>query len=94
MTDKLVFWPGNPYPLGSTYDGIGVNFSLFSENAEELNYAFLIVQGLKPELKSGKEPTTAGMFMSLGLNPDNFMDIEFTGLMIHKTDTGLTRTSF
>lgn len=25
--------PGNPYPLGATWDGAGVNFSLFSENA-------------------------------------------------------------
>lgn len=26
--------PGNPYPLGATWDGAGVNFSLFSEHAE------------------------------------------------------------
>ena len=26
-------WPGNPYPLGATWDGSGVNFALFSENA-------------------------------------------------------------
>jgi isoamylase len=25
--------PGNPYPLGATWDGLGVNFSIFSENA-------------------------------------------------------------
>lgn len=25
--------PGNPYPLGATWDGRGVNFALFSENA-------------------------------------------------------------
>lgn len=28
--------PGNPYPLGATWDGLGVNFALFSENAEEV----------------------------------------------------------
>ncbi len=27
-------WPGRPYPLGATWDGEGVNFALFSENAE------------------------------------------------------------
>jgi isoamylase len=27
-------WPGDPYPLGATYDGAGTNFSLFSETAE------------------------------------------------------------
>jgi glycogen operon protein len=26
-------WPGRPYPLGATWDGEGINFALFSENA-------------------------------------------------------------
>jgi glycogen operon protein len=26
-------WPGQPYPLGATWDGEGVNFALFSEHA-------------------------------------------------------------
>jgi isoamylase len=26
-------WPGTPYPLGATWDGIGVNFAIFSEHA-------------------------------------------------------------
>jgi glycogen operon protein len=26
-------WPGDPYPLGATWDGEGVNFALFSEHA-------------------------------------------------------------
>ena len=26
-------WPGLPYPLGATWDGGGVNFAIFSENA-------------------------------------------------------------
>ena len=29
-----VVWPGEPYPLGATWDGQGVNFALFSENAK------------------------------------------------------------
>ena len=29
-------WPGQPYPLGATWDGIGVNFALFSQNAEKV----------------------------------------------------------
>jgi isoamylase len=29
-------WPGNPYPLGATWDGAGVNFALFSENATKV----------------------------------------------------------
>ncbi len=29
----MKIWPGQPYPLGATWDGSGVNFALFSENA-------------------------------------------------------------
>ncbi|HEY8553327.1 MAG TPA: glycogen debranching protein GlgX [Burkholderiales bacterium] len=32
----MKIWPGHPYPLGATYDGMGVNFSLFSEVAERV----------------------------------------------------------
>jgi glycogen operon protein len=32
----MKIWPGNPYPLGATYDGAGTNFSLFSEVAERI----------------------------------------------------------
>ncbi|GHA79451.1 glycogen debranching protein GlgX [Pontibacter akesuensis] len=30
---SLKVYPGHPYPLGATWDGEGVNFALFSENA-------------------------------------------------------------
>ncbi len=26
-------WPGSPYPLGATWDGMGVNFAIYSEHA-------------------------------------------------------------
>jgi isoamylase len=29
-------WPGQPYPLGATWDGRGTNFALYSENATEV----------------------------------------------------------
>jgi len=29
-------WPGRPYPLGATWDGFGVNFAIFAENAERV----------------------------------------------------------
>ena len=30
-------WPGSPYPLGAVWDGIGVNFALFSEHATSVD---------------------------------------------------------
>ncbi len=29
-------WPGEPYPLGATFDGGGVNFAIYSENATKV----------------------------------------------------------
>ncbi|HEX2971814.1 MAG TPA: glycogen debranching protein GlgX [Tepidisphaeraceae bacterium] len=29
-------WPGRPYPLGGTWDGVGVNFAIFSEHATKV----------------------------------------------------------
>lgn len=38
-------WPGNPYPLGATYDGAGTNFSLFSRVAERIELCLFDEQG-------------------------------------------------
>ncbi len=32
----MTSWPGQPYPLGATYDGRGTNFSLFAEHADQV----------------------------------------------------------
>jgi glycogen operon protein len=37
MADQIAAWPGNAYPLGATYDGVGTNFSLFSSVAERVD---------------------------------------------------------
>ena len=36
MNDRLEVWPGQPAPRGASYDGVGVNFALFSEVAERV----------------------------------------------------------
>ncbi|TVQ09538.1 MAG: glycogen debranching enzyme GlgX [Bacteroidetes bacterium] len=38
-------WPGKPYPLGSFYDGKGVNFALFTENATAVELCLFDEQG-------------------------------------------------
>jgi glycogen operon protein len=42
---KLAVWPGKPYPLGATWDGEGVNFSLFSEHAERVELCLFDPKG-------------------------------------------------
>ena len=34
-------WPGKPYPLGATFDGTGVNFTLFSEVADGIELCLI-----------------------------------------------------
>jgi isoamylase len=36
MTPITAVWPGSPDPRGATWDGEGVNFALFSENADRV----------------------------------------------------------
>jgi isoamylase len=43
-------WPGKPYPLGATWDGRGVNFALFSRNAEHVELCLFDERGRR-ELK-------------------------------------------
>ncbi|HZN65198.1 MAG TPA: glycogen debranching protein GlgX [Tepidisphaeraceae bacterium] len=42
-------WPGRPYPLGATWDGHGVNFALFSENATKVELCLFNSVGDKTE---------------------------------------------
>ncbi len=38
-------WPGHPFPLGATWDGEGVNFSLFSEHATRVELCLFDADG-------------------------------------------------
>ncbi|BAU48061.1 glycogen debranching protein [Sulfurifustis variabilis] len=44
-SDRVAVWPGKPYPLGATWDGEGVNFSLFSEHAEKVELCLFDPKG-------------------------------------------------
>jgi len=41
----MEIWPGEPYPLGATWDGSGTNFSLFSEVAQRVELCLFDEQG-------------------------------------------------
>ena len=43
-------WPGRPYPLGATYDGVGTNFSIFSEVAERVELCLFDETGAETRL--------------------------------------------
>ncbi|GIE86868.1 glycogen operon protein GlgX homolog [Actinoplanes regularis] len=45
MVGGMKIWPGNPYPLGATYDGGGTNFAVFSEVAERVELCLFDDEG-------------------------------------------------
>ncbi len=46
LTHRTVaVWPGRPYPLGATWDGLGVNFSIFSEQASKVELCLFDSKG-------------------------------------------------
>ncbi len=44
-TDIARIWPGQPYPLGATYDGLGTNFAVFSQVAERVELCLFDREG-------------------------------------------------
>jgi len=46
-----IVWPGQPYPLGSTWDGEGVNFALYSEHAERVDLCLFDSSGKRETLR-------------------------------------------
>jgi glycogen operon protein len=42
---NIAVWKGQPYPLGATWDGEGVNFALFSERAEAVELCLFDTYG-------------------------------------------------
>jgi isoamylase len=44
-------WPGSAYPLGATYDGMGTNFSLFSEVANAVELCLFDADGRETRIR-------------------------------------------
>ncbi|NER84316.1 MAG: hypothetical protein F6K42_33230, partial [Leptolyngbya sp. SIO1D8] len=49
MTQTI--WPGDPHPLGATWDGSGTNFALFAENATAVLLCLFDEQGHETQIK-------------------------------------------
>jgi isoamylase len=49
---NIIVYPGNPYPLGATWDGKGVNFALYAENAT--NVEICLFKSSKDETEFAK----------------------------------------
>jgi len=48
-------WPGQPFPLGATWDGSGTNFSLTSENAERVELCLFAEDDVETRCVLGRQ---------------------------------------
>lgn len=58
----MTVWPGRPYPLGATWDGEGVNFALFSENAEQVVLCLFDAKGKREVAQIPLRERTGGVW--------------------------------
>ena len=87
-------WPGQPYPLGATWDGAGVNFALFSENATAVDLClFERPDGAREAPPSGSQngPIRSGTSICQKHVQDSSMGIACTVRMSLRPATGSTR---
>jgi pullulanase/glycogen debranching enzyme len=90
---NIKVWPGKPYPLGATYDGMGTNFSLFSEVAERVELCLFDENGQETRVDLPEVSFSAGMDTCRKRSRAN---VTATGSTVHgrrSTEAGATRTS-
>jgi isoamylase len=63
-------WPGDPYPLGATWDGTGTNFALFSEVADAVELCLFDSDGDWPGTETPVALTEVDGFVWHGYLPD------------------------
>jgi hypothetical protein len=60
--------PGRPHPLGATWDGAGVNFAIYSENAEFVELCLFddVTGPRRPACDCPSGPPTCGTVAGVG----------------------------
>ena len=62
-------WPGKPYPLGATWDGQGVNFAIFSENATAVELCLFDADGTETRASMPEQTDNVWHVFIPGLQP-------------------------
>ena len=93
--DKLSIknYPGVPYPLGATWDGEGVNFALFADNATGVELCLFDERmGATQSTTIKMTERTHQMYHAYvpGLRPGQMYGYRVHGNYDPKMDTGLT----
>jgi isoamylase len=80
-------YPGNPYPLGATPDGEGVNFALYSEHAEAVDLCLVDADGHETRVPLRDRTAFVWHVYLPGVKPGQFYGYRVKGP--YKPDEGL-----
>lgn len=72
-------WPGRPHPRGATWDGRGVNFALFSAQAEFVELCLFDRQGHERQRIELREQTDVARLIALRREHLTFRHADFFG---------------
>src|SRR5450756_2705849 len=79
-------WPGHPYPLGASYDGVGTNFALFSEVAERVELCLFDSSGHETRLNVTEADGYVWHCFLPGIGPgQRYGSVSYTHLRAHET---------
>ncbi|HLP74318.1 MAG TPA: glycogen debranching protein GlgX [Bacteroidales bacterium] len=78
--ESIMAWPGQPYPLGATYDGIGVNFALFAEHAEAVDLCLFDDEGNEKKIKINERTHNSWHIYLPGIKPGQLYGYRVHGI--------------
>ena len=80
----MEIWPGQPFPLGATFDGAGTNFSLFSEAAERVELCIIDDDGIEQRIDVNEQTALIWHLYLPGVEP---------GIYLHRIKRPLQQVS-
>ncbi len=80
IEEHITPWPGHPYPLGATYDGVGVNFALFAEHAEEVELCLFDQEGAERRIRVTERTHNSWHIYLPGIKPGQLYGYRVKGI--------------
>ncbi|HLN56168.1 MAG TPA: glycogen debranching protein GlgX [Bacteroidales bacterium] len=78
--ENIAAWPGNPYPLGATYDGVGVNFALFAEHAASVDLCLFDQLGIEKRIRITERTHNSWHIYLSGIKPGQLYGYRVHGI--------------
>src|SRR6185312_1520305 len=77
--ERLLAWPGRPFPLGAGWDGEGTNFSIWSPSATKVQVCLFDGQGAEHRVELAEQSFHIWHGYLPGINPGQRYGYRITG---------------